>query len=183
MYTSHFNPERAFGETKAGDFPVSVHGDWMPRHLAGSLHIVFALLRNIWLALSVAFTSIHYDVFLCDQVRGGAGCCLGNVLGREPSQVSICVPILKILRPKARVLFYCHFPDSLLSARGSWLKALYRAPFDWIEEVCTAAADGILVNSDFTKGVVAQTFTSLLPRMSEVQVLYPCIDVAAFPEQ
>jgi len=98
-------------------------------------------------------------------------------------QVSICVPILKFLRPNAKILFYCHFPDSLLSARGSWLKNLYRAPFDWIEEVSTAAAHGILVNSDFTKGIVAETFTSLQSRLSEVQVLYPCIDVASFPAE
>jgi len=68
MYTSHYNPERAFAETRQGDFPISVHGDWMPRHIAGGLHIVFALLRNIWLALSVVFTGMNYDVFLCDQV-------------------------------------------------------------------------------------------------------------------
>jgi alpha-1,3/alpha-1,6-mannosyltransferase len=42
-----------------------------------------------------------------------------------------------MLLPGTRVLFYCHFPDLLLSARqGSWAKALYRLPLDYLEQVC-----------------------------------------------
>ena len=37
-------------------------------------------------------------------------------------QVSICVPILKMLAPSSKVLFYCHFPDMLLAPRKSILK-------------------------------------------------------------
>jgi alpha-1,3/alpha-1,6-mannosyltransferase len=47
-------------------------------------------------------------------------------------------------------VFYCHFPDQLLTQRQSVLKALYRKPIDWFEEKTTGMADTVLVNSNFT---------------------------------
>ena len=61
------------------------------------------------------------------------------------------VPLLRALTV-ARVLFYCHFPDLLLSARQGALHRAYRAPLDWVEERTTGAADRVLVNSAFTQG-------------------------------
>jgi hypothetical protein len=34
---------------------------------------------------------------------------------------------------KAQVIFYCHFPDKLLTRRSSILRRLYRLPFDALE--------------------------------------------------
>jgi alpha-1,3/alpha-1,6-mannosyltransferase len=68
MYTSHYNPERSFAETRQGDFPIYVHGDWLPRQVFGGLHILFAMMRNVWLALCVAMSGVEYDIFFCDQV-------------------------------------------------------------------------------------------------------------------
>lgn len=184
MYTSHYSPERAFQETRSGAFPIHVYGDWLPREIAGTLHIVFALLRNLWLTCAVLLSGKTFDIFICDQVRRWRWrwrwqTSAHDSIVTSPAQVSVCVPVLRMLAPHAKVLFYCHFPDQLLSSRGGWLKALYRAPFDALEEVTTAAADGILVNSNFTKGVVQNTFKSLAGRMAEVRVLYPCIDVGS----
>mmetsp|Transcript_74665 Transcript_74665/g.117726 ORF Transcript_74665/g.117726 Transcript_74665/m.117726 type:complete len:100 (-) Transcript_74665:134-433(-) len=63
MYTSHYEPDRAFEETKNGQFPVLVRGDFLPRHIAQKGHILFAMLRSIWLALRVALQFHQYDVF------------------------------------------------------------------------------------------------------------------------
>ena len=156
VFTSHYDPARSFAETRDNSFSVFVSGDWMPRTMFGGLHIVFALLRAVWLAVYVALTAPHVDAFVCDQV-------------------AIYAPVLRILRPNARILFYCHFPDQLLSARGGCLKALYRAPFDALEEFCTNAAHVVVVNSRFTRDVVRDTFASM--RNRELEVLYPCIDV------
>ncbi len=68
MFTSHYEVDRCFDETKDGSFSVTVHGDWLPRHLFGALHIVFATLRNVVLALAVALLHGPFDVFICDQV-------------------------------------------------------------------------------------------------------------------
>ena len=79
MYTSHFNPERCFAECNSGSFPTRVHGDFLPRHIAGRLHNMFALLRNIWLAIRVGLSPRErHDVLVCDQI-------------------SVCVPILRLL--------------------------------------------------------------------------------------
>lgn len=56
-------------------------------------------------------------------------------------QVSVCIPVLRLSRLRKKVLFYCHFPDQLLTQRKSALKKLYRAPIDWLEERTTGMAD------------------------------------------
>lgn len=49
------------------------------------------------------------------------------------------IPILRMFG--VPVLFYCHYPDKLLcTERTSFLKRLYRAPLDWIEEKTTGTA-------------------------------------------
>ena len=57
-----------------------------------------------------------------------------------------------------RVVFYCHFPDLLLTQRDNLLKSFYRLPIDWIEEVTTGFADEILVNSRFTGQLLITLF-------------------------
>ena len=154
MFTSHYNPERSFDETKNGQFTVHVYGDWLPRYFFHLGHILFAMLRGVWLALMVGLSfPCHYDVVVCDQI-------------------SIYIPILRLLAPRTKILFYCHFPDQLLSKRSSWAKSFYRLPFDAIEQVTTALADRVLVNSKFTKSVYQQTFTLVA---KDPHVLYPCV--------
>ena len=162
MYTSHYNPERSFAETRDGSFPVRVHGDWLPRHICGAFLIVFAILRNLYLALAVALSREPIDVFVVDQI-------------------SACIPILRLLRPRAAVVFYCHFPDLLLSDRRTAAKRLYRVAFDWLEEVTTGCAHDIVVNSNFTRDKFAETFSTLARRGRKPAVLYPCIAIADAP--
>lgn len=71
-------------------------------------------------------------------------CCFGV-------QVSACIPVLRLSRHKKKVLFYCHFPDQLLTQRKSMLKKLYRAPIDWVEERTTGMAD--MVGDGLNSGV------------------------------
>ncbi len=77
----------------------------------------------------VFFSALNFDLVFCDQI-------------------SACIPVLRL--SKKKVLFYCHFPDMLLTHRKSALKRLYRLPIDWLEEKTTGMADRILVNSKFT---------------------------------
>jgi alpha-1,3/alpha-1,6-mannosyltransferase len=91
MYTSHYEPQRSFDETRSGLFGVLVYGDWLPRALFGRFHIVFAMLRMVWLALCVVlWHGREHDVLIVDQV-------------------SACVPLLKLLCPGVKVLFYCQY--------------------------------------------------------------------------
>jgi alpha-1,3/alpha-1,6-mannosyltransferase len=157
VYTNHYEPTRSFAETRDGSFSVRVRGAWIPRSLLGGrLHILCALAQNAYLALRVALAAEPYDAFVCDQV-------------------SVCVPILRLLRPSAGVVFYCHFPDQLLAPRRSLLRRLYRLPFDTLEEATTGLADVILVNSEFTRTTFRRTFRLLAD--VDPRVLYPCISI------
>lgn len=93
-------------------------------------------------------------------------------------QVSACIPVLRLARTRKKVLFYCHFPDQLLTQRESLIKRLYRAPLDWLEEYTTGMADRILVNSHFTANVFKETFQSL--SHINPDVLYPSLNVTLF---
>lgn len=87
---------------------------------------------------------------------------------------------MRLTRHRKKVLFYCHFPDQLLTERRSLLKRLYRAPIDRLEEFTTGMADLIVVNSKFTANIFKQTF----PNLSAIQtdVLYPSLNTSSFDQ-
>jgi len=128
--TAHHDPDHCFPETRDGTVKVTAVGDWLPRSVLGRFYALCAYLRMIYAAIYLVFFSrIKYDVVFCDQI-------------------SACIPVLRVGR--AKVLFYCHFPDMLLTQRRSFLKRLYRAPIDRLEELTTGMAHVVLVNSKFT---------------------------------
>jgi alpha-1,3/alpha-1,6-mannosyltransferase len=95
-------------------------------------------------------------------------------------QLSACIPLFRLLYPRAKILFYGHFPDRLLAKPETgvrkYIKQAYRLPFDFIEDWSTACSDSIVVNSKFTRSVFKQTFPRL--RTRELKVVYPCVDTA-----
>ncbi|CAM4528184.1 unnamed protein product [Caretta caretta] len=158
IWTAHYDPARCFSETRG--LPVRSVGDWLPRSLFGRGHALCAALRMAYVALYVLLLSgEEMDVFVCDQV-------------------SACIPVLRLARTPKKVLFYCHFPDQLLTKRESFLKRIYRAPLDWLEEYTTGMADCIVVNSNFTANVFKNTFKSL--NQIKPDVLYPSLNVSTF---
>ena len=93
-------------------------------------------------------------------------------------QVSLPIPFLRLLT-SSQIVYYCHFPDLLLSTnRKSPLKKCYRLFIDFLEERTTGMAHKIFVNSKFTQTVFYKTFKSL--KKTETEVLYPCIDLKQF---
>ncbi|XP_050400955.1 alpha-1,3/1,6-mannosyltransferase ALG2 [Patella vulgata] len=158
--TAHHDPTHCFSETKDGTFKITTVGDWLPRSIFGRFKAMCAYIRMIFAAFYLVFISDlskDVDLIFCDQI-------------------SACIPLLKF--SKAKILFYCHFPDMLLTQRTSFLKKLYRRPIDWLEEKTTGMADCVLVNSKFTAGVFHDTFKSL--SHIQPQVLYPIPDFSAF---
>jgi alpha-1,3/alpha-1,6-mannosyltransferase len=101
------------------------------------------------------------------------------------------------------VLFYCHFPDKLLTQRESLIKKIYRYPVDFIEELTTGEtfypelgyipialfiylsilldmANCIVVNSKFTAKIFRESFPHIkhTPR-----VLYPGISFDSYDKK
>ncbi|KAJ3062276.1 Alpha-1,3-mannosyltransferase-like protein [Podochytrium sp. JEL0797] len=157
VFTSHHDNSHCFAETRDGTLNVIVRGDFLPTNLGGKAKILCAILRNLYLALTLTlFESKDFDVLIVDQL-------------------SISIPVLRFTG--IRILFYCHFPDKLLAKRESWIKKLYRVPFDFMEEVTTRMADCTVVNSNFTRDIFKQSFPSI---KRSPKVLYPAIRTEAY---
>lgn len=135
----------------------------VPASILGRFTILCAILRQVHLILQISLLSDELQqlaptAFFVDQLSAG-------------------IPLLRLLQPRARVLFYCHFPDKLLAKKGGSLKATYRLLFDRLESWSTGCSDTIVVNSKFTKGVFADAFPGLKHRSPGV--VYPCVDTSA----
>ncbi|PWW79955.1 Glycosyltransferase Family 4 protein [Tuber magnatum] len=156
IYTSHCDKRHCFDEARDGTLDVRVAGNTVvPPNLLGRFSILCAILRQVHLTLTLLLTDeiSEYDYIFIDQL-------------------SAAIPLLRFFTPTKKVLFYCHFPDYLLATRASFIKSLYRVPFDWFEGFTTGLADTIVVNSAFTRSVFATAF----PRIGLVpKVVYPCV--------
>lgn len=156
IYTSHCDKSHCFEEVSSDQLKVTVYGDFLPTQIMGKFHILFAILRQLVLVVMLIFTgeAYEYDYFVIDQL-------------------SFCIPILCIFT-KGKILFYCHFPDQLLSIPSGIIKKLYRIPFNAVEEYTTGLSDKLIVNSNFTKSIFHKTFTSI---KTVPDVIYPCVDI------
>ena len=95
-------------------------------------------------------------------------------------QVSVVLPLLRLFGIKT--IFYCHYPDKLLSGRRSFLKQIYRFFIDLLEELSLLCAHKIYVNSLYTQEVFNTNFKILKKLNVKTTILYPSIDLAKFDE-
>lgn len=127
-----------------GTLNVNVLGNSIfPRAFANRFITILAILRQFHLSLQLIFTiwsssllgssnPTGFDIYFIDQL-------------------SASIPLLRYAT-RTRVIFYCHFPDLLLSkpipnshqtshSTGliQNLKLLYRIPLDWVEEYTTGS--------------------------------------------
>ena len=161
IITAHHDPNHCFEETRNGDLSVCCVGDWLPRRIFGKFYAFCATIRMIYASLYLTlFSGICPEIIICDQISNS-------------------LPILKSFS-SAKIIFYCHFPDQLLTDRKTAMKKLYRKVMDYLEEKTLKFADLILVNSKFTRNVVQNTFKSL--DHIDPQILYPSLNTTAFDE-
>ena len=201
IYTSHCDQSHCFDEVRKPDGSLSdkvhVYGSRIPTNIYGKGMAFCSTLRMMyitWKAIQACKEKKHETkntLFVLDVL---------------PSSI----PLIRAFLPQSAVLFYCHFPDKLLtrdtvngvstgpSQKYTFLKLLYRGILDRIEEYTMQYADLILVNSNFTKSEVGQVFPSLMnpvavPSVTQevaqenrreygpkIQVLYPSIDLNKF---
>lgn len=115
---------------------MTVLGDSLPISFRGRFHIIFAILRQIHLATTLIYRTWFSSVFDSPDIY-------------IVDQLSTCIPLLRWLT-RTRVVFYCHFPDLLLSpgrggyaggvqgvSRANVLRKVYRLPLDALEEITT----------------------------------------------
>lgn len=155
IFTAHHERARAFPETADGTLDVRVHGDRLPMHVGQRLRAPCTIVRTACAAVPLRRATPPFDVVFCDLVAH-------------------VIPVLRRLT-RAPIVFYCHFPDRLLVPRRRGLYRWYRAPLDRLEELGTARADKVLVNSRFTATRFHDAFPRLRGRVPEV--LSPGVDV------
>lgn len=175
VFTSHCDKGHCFDEVKDGTLTVHVRGNTVvPPHLLHRFFILCAILRQLHLTLSVSANPpppLNTPTALDPSDAFYPRIPPPDVIFID--QLSISIPLLRLLYPATKILFYCHFPDKLLSPRTSPLKALYRLPFDFLEGYSTSKAHSLLVNSRFTRAVFAKSFSGIA---STPRVVYPCVD-------
>ncbi|KJH40728.1 deoxyribose-phosphate aldolase [Dictyocaulus viviparus] len=154
VVTNQFDSSHAFKETQNLNITIV---KWFPRVIFGYMWALCAYIRMCLAAIYVTMF-MKNDVIICDQV-------------------SAALIVLRLFS-RSRLVFYCHFPDVLLTNRNSVLKSFYRFFLDAIEEYSTGLADVICVNSLYTASVVKQTFSTL--RNRELKVLYPTLNTEFF---
>jgi alpha-1,3/alpha-1,6-mannosyltransferase len=157
-----FVPDRApvaqFPELAEYHIQSDTHGAFLPPHIGGRLRVPLAVVRTAYAAWHMSRGGNTPQVVFSDVVPH-------------------VIPLLKRLTD-AMVLYFCHFPDLLLTPDGSrenpWYRA-YRRPLDGLEERGIAAADLVLTNSKFTAEIVRRTFSSV--GTAPIRVLYPGVAV------
>lgn len=159
--TNHHNPNHCFEETQDGTLKIDIIGDWLPRKIFGKFYAFCAYFRMVYAAFYTTFIisrKENIDIIFCDLI-------------------SLGIPILKFAKNRPKIIFYCHFPDQLLTSKGGILKSIYRKPLNYFEEITTGQADRVLVNSKFTRRIFRETFKRLdiIP-----DVLYPSINTKFF---
>lgn len=152
IYTTHHDRQRCFEETRDGTLDVVAAGSGGDpgRHWRAPL----AIWRMARLAREVVRRESDVDVLFCDLVAH-------------------IVPILRRSR-KARILFYCHYPDRLLARRDGGIYRLYRFPIDRAEEEGLRRAHRIVANSRFTASAFERAFPGL---GIDPEVLYPGVSM------
>ncbi|MCJ1311913.1 Alpha-1,3-mannosyltransferase-like protein [Agyrium rufum] len=165
IFTSHCDPMHCFDEARDGTLDVRVRGHTIfPDTLFGRFKILFSILRQLHLLITISLSGelkrLRPTAFFIDQLSAG-------------------IPLLRYLQPHTHILFYCHFPDLLLvQQRKTLLKRIWRIGFDRLEGWSMSGADRVVVNSKFTKGIVAGVWPQL-GRDREIGVVYPCVNTKA----
>lgn len=162
IYTTHCSPTHCYDEVKPPDGPLSsyvhVRGSWIPRKFYFGGTALCSAIRMLYLTYRAVRENPQADVFVIDVLPTGV-----------PYLVEYC-------NVTAGILFYCHFPDKLLTrdtvngetdtgderkSIAGQLNQIYRWAMDTAEEWTMSYSDLIVVNSKFTRGEVEKVFPSL----------------------
>lgn len=176
ILTTHKSPSHCFDVvSKDGKLfsNLRVVGSFIPNSIFGFARALCSTIRMFYLSHMATLLYPKADVFVIDIL---------------PTPI----PYL-IFRGANSVIYYCHFPDKLLTTdimtgmaikkSTSILRAIYRLFFDLIEEWSLSFSDVICFNSNFTRDETYRVFPSLQRHMDKVttmKVLYPAIDFGKF---
>jgi alpha-1,3/alpha-1,6-mannosyltransferase len=159
VFTTHHDRSRCFESTRDGTLKVEVHGDFLRTRKLSRLRVPLAILRMSVLARALRRRRGDFDLVFCDLIAH-------------------VVPVLRAAIQKP-IVFYCHFPDFLLTPPRFGLYRLYRLPIDWLEAFGMSRADLVLANSLFTRKKCEEAFPG---KTISPKVLYPGVNHAFYED-
>uniref|UniRef100_A0A915Q5L1 Alpha-1,3/1,6-mannosyltransferase ALG2 n=1 Tax=Setaria digitata TaxID=48799 RepID=A0A915Q5L1_9BILA len=166
LVTNHFDPKHAFMETTEFGY------DFRFLVLNLDIKVIDVRPRSIF----------GFGCALCAYIRMCIAALYICLFLKRTDLISACLLVFRVFRFlglfNARLIFYCHFPDQLLTERKSMLKKFYRVFIDWFETWTMTMADLICVNSEFTKEIVIKTFPQIHER--HIHILYPTLNTKFF---
>ena len=178
IVTSRCSQNHCFSQVKKPDgrlcTNVQVWGEFLPSDVFG-----------LGTAMCSSIRMLHLSYWTAKRFGHTADCIFLDVL-------PTAIPFLTTWVDSG-ILYYCHFPDKLLTRdtvngeatneaiqKRSSLRTLYRTWMDGIEEMTMSYADVLCVNSKFTRQQVQNVFPLLASR--DMRVLYPALDVEKFSQ-
>ncbi|MDH5324851.1 MAG: glycosyltransferase [Gammaproteobacteria bacterium] len=156
IYTAQHDAHRSFSETRDGSLDIRIIGSFLPISLWQRLRAPCAIVRMLYIAWAISRLPEPPDIVICD-------------LTAHP------LPLLRRLC-NSKILFYCHFPDKLLTPARTPLYQCYRHPIDTLEAKGLRAAHKVVANSRFTATTVQEYF----PGLKTPEVLYPGIKLEPY---
>uniref|UniRef100_A0A915D1U1 Phenylalanine--tRNA ligase beta subunit n=1 Tax=Ditylenchus dipsaci TaxID=166011 RepID=A0A915D1U1_9BILA len=159
IVTNHFSEDHCFADALSFKDQITVVAGF-PRSFFSKFNALCAYIRICIAAVFICLKD-DPDIIFCDSISA-------------PLAVFRCFS-------NAKLFFYCHYPDQLLTQRQSSAKKAYRFVIDHIENFTTGLADVIFVNSQYTESVFRSCFSSLSNR--KLHVLYPSLNTKYFDEQ
>lgn len=160
LFTGHHDPAHSFEETRDGTLDVRVRPTIFPDHLFQRARLPCNVARMSALAAGAALSG-RFDIVFCDLIPHA-------------------IPAVKLFS-RAKILYYCHYPDRRIGEQMNLPRRLYRTPLDRLEESGLRLADRILVNSRFTAAQFRKAYPAL--RGVSTDVLYPGVDPATYRER
>jgi alpha-1,3/alpha-1,6-mannosyltransferase len=160
LFAGHHDPGHSFEETRNGTLDVRVRPTIFPDHLFQRARIPCNVARMSTLAAGAALSG-RFDIVFCDLIPHA-------------------IPAVKLFS-RAKILYYCHYPDRRIGETMNLRRRLYRTPLDLLEEAGLRLADRILVNSRFTAAQFRKAYPAL--RGVATEVLYPGVDPVVYAER
>lgn len=176
--TNEFDPKYCFDECK--NLNIRSYG-WV-RLFDRLSQIVSASLNNLLLAVYLIFSGfgsqssiLSYDVIFIDIIA------ISAVLLKAYFTLLKIYDFLFSFKGSERkyplIIFYCHFPDKFLAKPKSVLHAMFRIPFDLLEQFYMWFPDQVIFNSKFTRSQYSRAFPVLSKAYPQdnLHVIYPSI--------